>query len=200
MKTRKQKNLLLVELAVFSAIIILMAFTPLGYLQIGVVKMTLIMIPVAVGAITIGPAAGAFLGLVFGVTSFAQCFGLDAFGTALMAINPIYTFIMCIVPRALMGYLCGLIFKAVKKLNKSAAYIAASVSGAVLNTVFFVGLLMLFFGRSDYIEGLRGTAGLWTFLAAFVGLNGLIEIVVCSIVGAPAAAAIDTAVKKLSRQ
>ena len=200
MKTRKQKNLLLVELAVFSAIIILMAFTPLGYLQIGVVKMTLIMIPVAVGAITIGPAAGAFLGLVFGVTSFAQCFGLDAFGTALMAINPIYTFIMCIVPRALMGYLCGLIFKAVKKLNKSTAYIAASVSGAVLNTVFFVGLLMLFFGRSDYIEGLRGTAGLWTFLAAFVGLNGLIEIVVCSIVGAPAAAAIDTAVKKLSRQ
>lgn len=200
MKTRKQKNLLLVELAVFSAIIILMAFTPLGYLQIGVVKMTLIMIPVAVGAITIGPAAGAFLGLVFGVTSFAQCFGLDAFGTALMAINPIYTFIMCIVPRALMGYLCGLIFKAVKKLSKSAAYIAASVSGAVLNTVFFVGLLMLFFGRSDYIEGLRGTAGLWTFLAAFVGLNGLIEIVVCSIVGAPAAAAIDTAVKKLSRQ
>ena len=79
-KVNRKKIIALTENAMLSAIIVLMAFTPLGYLQIGPVKMTFIMIPVAVGAMTLGEKTGAFLGLVFGITSFIQCFGLDAFG------------------------------------------------------------------------------------------------------------------------
>ena len=91
-KVSRKKIIALTENAMLSAIILLMAFTPLGYLQLGPVKMTFIMIPVAVGAMTLGEKTGAFLGLVFGITSFIQCFGLDAFGTTLLSINPIFTF------------------------------------------------------------------------------------------------------------
>lgn len=196
-KTRRQKTASLAVNAMLTAIILVMSFTPLGYLQVGPVKMTLIMLPVAVGAITMGPLTGAFLGLVFGLTSFAQCFGLDSFGTTLMGISPVYTFIMCIVPRVLMGYLCGLIFKGVKKLNKSVAYVVASLSGAILNTAFFMTLLILLFGRSDFIMGFRGELNIFAFLVAFVGINGLCEIIACALVGAPVSASLDKALKKL---
>ncbi len=71
----------LVEMALLVAIILLMAFTPIGYIKTAGLEITLIVIPVAVGAVTLGPAAGAILGGVFGITSFIQCFGMSAFGT-----------------------------------------------------------------------------------------------------------------------
>lgn len=196
-KLSKSKILALTENAMLAAIVVLMAFTPVGYLQIGLVKMTFIMIPVAVGAITLGEKSGAFLGLVFGVTSFVQCFGLDIFGTTLMSINPIYTFIMCIIPRVLMGYLCGLIYKSLAKLKKGIAVVIASLSAPVINTVLFMTALMIFFGKSDYIMSMRaGTENLWAFLIAFVGLNGVMEVVTTTVIAPPVTLAVEKATKK----
>lgn len=195
-KSRRRKNLALAQNAILAAIIVLMAFTPIGYLQIGIVKMTFIMVPVAVGAITLGEKSGAFLGLVFGITSFIQCFGLDAFGTTLMNINPIYTFIMCMVPRVAMGYLCGVIYKLVARKKKKLALVIASLMAPVLNTVMFMTLLMVFFGNSDYISGIRGGADLWSFLIAFVGLNGVMEIVTTTLVAPPIASVVKKAINK----
>mgnify|MGYP000445815012 CR=1 FL=1 len=56
----------LVEMALLVAIILLMAFTPIGYIKTAGLEITLIVIPVAVGAVTLGPAAGAILGGVDG--------------------------------------------------------------------------------------------------------------------------------------
>lgn len=195
-RARKRKTLFLTQIAILTSLIVLMAFTPIGYLQLGVVKMTFIMVPVAVGAITLGEKAGAFLGLVFGITSFAQCFGLDLFGTTLLGINPIYTFIMCIIPRVLMGYLCGVIYKLVARKKKKFALVFASFMTPVLNTTFFMSLLLLFFGESDYIMGIRNGADLLPFLVAFVGLNGVMEIVTTTIIAPPVASAVKKATKK----
>lgn len=195
-RSRRRKNLALAQNAILAAIIVLMAFTPIGYLQIGIVKMTFIMVPVAVGAITLGEKSGAFLGLVFGITSFIQCFGLDAFGTTLMNINPIYTFIMCMVPRVAMGYFCGVIYKLVARKKKKLALVIASLMAPVLNTVMFMTLLMVFFGNSDYISGIRGGADLWSFLIAFVGLNGVMEIVTTTLVAPPIASVVKKAINK----
>ncbi len=196
-KAKRRKTLLLTQNAVLAAIIILMAFTPIGYLQIGLIKMTFIMIPVAVGSIALGEKSGAFLGLVFGITSFIQCFGLDVFGTTLMGINPIFTFIMCIVPRTLMGYLCGAIYKFIARKKKKLAFWIASLSAPLLNTIFFMTLLLVFFGNSDYIMSLReGTANIWAFIVAFVGLNGVMEIVTTTIIAPPVAMTIKKATKK----
>lgn len=195
-RARRKRTLFLVQNALLTALIVLMAFTPIGYLQIGVVKMTFIMVPVAVGAITLGEKSGAFLGLVFGITSFIQCFGLDAFGTTLFGINPAYTFIMCLVPRVLMGYLCGVAYKLIARKKKKFALVFASFLAPVLNTVFFMSLLLLFFGNSDYIQGIRNGADLLPFLVAFVGLNGVMEIATTTVIAPPVASAIKKATQK----
>lgn len=195
-RARRRKTLALAQNAILTALIVLMAFTPIGYLPLGPVKMTFIMVPVAVGAITLGEKSGAFLGLVFGITSFIQCFGLDLFGTTLFGINPVYTFIMCIVPRVLMGYLCGVIYKFIARKKRKLALVIASFFAPVLNTFFFMSLLMIFFGNSDYIMGIRNGAELLPFLVAFVGLNGVMEIVTTTVVAPPVASAIKKATQK----
>ncbi|MDD3193294.1 MAG: ECF transporter S component [Oscillospiraceae bacterium] len=179
-RTRK-----LVQLAILIAIMLVLAFTPIGYLKVGIIEISFMTIPVVVGAIILGPGAGAILGGVFGLTSFIQCFGMSTFGMTLLGVNPIFTFLVCMAPRILMGYLSGVIFKALHHAGKTKilSFAVASLSGAVLNTIFFVGLLMLLFGTSDYMMGLRGGQSLLGFLAAFVGVNGLIEAIVAFILG-----------------
>lgn len=175
----------LVIYALLTAIIVIMSFTPLGYFRTGTIEITLLTIPVIIGAIILGPVAGAFMGGIFGITSFIQCFGLSPFGTMLLGINPVFTFIVCFFPRVLMGWLCGVIFKTLK--GKSADFVSfsvASLSGALLNTVLFMTALMLSFGRTEFIQSLNPEGlSVVSFVIAFVGINGLIEAVTCFIVG-----------------
>lgn len=70
MTKKKFSTKFLVEMALLVAIILIMAFTPLGYIKTAGIEITLIVVPVAVGAVTLGPAAGAILGGVFGLASF----------------------------------------------------------------------------------------------------------------------------------
>lgn len=194
---RKAKTLSLTQNAVLAGIVVLMAFTPIGYLKLGAVEMTFIMIPVAVGAITLGEKSGAFLGLVFGISSFIQCFGMSPFGATLLGINPFFTFIMCLVPRVLMGYLCGVIYKLLSKIKKGVAVVIASFSAPVINTALFMTCLILLFGKTDFVMGLRaGTENIWAFMIAFVGINGLLEIVGTTLISPPVALAVQKAVKK----
>ncbi|MGN0660577.1 MAG: ECF transporter S component [Oscillospiraceae bacterium] len=180
----------LTTLSVLVAIEIIFAFTPLGYLKVGVIELTFMTLPVIVGAAALGPAAGAVLGAVFGITSFAQCFGMSAFGVALLAINPVFTFIVCLVPRVLTGWLGGLVFKAVAKFDKTKllSYLASSVATPLLNTVLFTGTLMLlFWTNGEFIAKMTEWAipvdAIGAFVVAFVGMNGLIEAGVCAVVG-----------------
>ena len=110
-KNQKADTVYMVEMALLIAVILIMAFTPIGYIRTLGLEITLIVVPVAVGAVTLGPAAGAALGAVFGITSFIQCFGMSPFGAALLGINPIYTLIVCVLPRTLMGWLTGLLYQ-----------------------------------------------------------------------------------------
>ena len=187
-KTSK-KVLFLTQTAILTAIIFLMSFTPIGYLKVGFVEITFLVIPVAVGAILLGPAVGTFLGFMFGVSSFIQCFTGSVFGAALLSINPVFTALFCVIPRTLMGFLASVIFrgmyKSTKKGNISCA--VASLSASVLNTLLFILVLILFFGRSDYISMMMQTTfntdSILLFSLLFVGWNGLIEAITCTVIG-----------------
>lgn len=187
----------LTRLAILSAVIIIMSFTPLGYLQIGPLALTFLTIPVAVGAVVMGPAAGAFLGLVFGITSFINSFS-GVMGQALLAINPFFTFILCVVPRVLEGFLSALIYKALSKKDKKGIWSvsAASISCPVLNTILFMSTLVLLFGRSDYILNLRNGANVFVFVCTMVGIQAVVEAVVCAV----AAALISSAMIKIFKR
>lgn len=202
MKNQNQKLIYLVQLALLTAIVIVLAFTPLGYLKIGLLSITFLTIPVIVGAIALGPLAGAILGGVFGITSLMQCFGADLFGATLLSINPLFTGIVCIVPRVLMGWLCGLIFRGLARIDKTnfVSFIVSGLSGALLNTIFFMSGLILFFGQTDYIKEIWDTlapgANVLMFVIAFVGINGLVEAIACGSVGALISKAVSRFAKK----
>ena len=180
----------MVRLAVLAAVLLIMAYTPLGYLKVGAVEISFMMIPVVIGAVIIGPGAGALLGGIFGVTSFIQCFGASPFGAALLAVNPWFTLIMCMIPRILAGWLPGLLFKALNRtaLPKLLPVTAACLSGALLNTIFFIGSLFLFFGGTDFVRSFGENA--WAIIVLLVGVNGIVEAVVSSIVGATVSGAL----------
>ncbi len=187
------------ELAILVAVIVVMAFTPLGYLKTAGLEITLITIPVIVGAIVLGPKAGALLGGVFGVTSFLQAaLGLSPFGVLLMGISPIRCFLVCIPTRILMGLCTGLIWNLWK--NKSiAAYSITSLSGALLNTLFFMSTLIACFWSTDLIQGMAeslGTTGVFAFVLAFVGVNGLVEAICCFTLAGVIAKAVNTYVAR----
>lgn len=175
----------LVQFAVLLAIMLILHVSGLGYLSIGAIELTIMPVPVMIGAILLGPIAGGFLGLAFGLTSLWQAFAGSPFGAALLEISIWRTAVLCLLPRLLMGLLCGLIFRLLQKVCKRGIlpFAAAGLSAALLNTALFMAVLMLLFGRSDYLNSLRGGAAFFRFVVAFVGLNGLIEAIVCAILG-----------------
>ncbi len=193
MQTRSKKTLWLVQTAILAAILLVLALTPIGYLKIGAVSLTLLTIPVVIAAIAVGPASGAIIGAVFGLTSFYQCFGMDPFGAFLLSQNPIYTFILCVVPRVLMGLIVGLVFQAFAKRNKAEVYVYALTAflGSALNTFLFLGALVLFFGNLEFAG-----STITTLAISLITMNALIEAVVCTIIGASIARALHFFLKK----
>ena len=101
-----------------------------------------------------------------------------------------------IVPtRILAGWLCGVAFKGLNKLDKTNlwSFGAAGLIGALCNTVLFMTTLCLCFYNTEYIQGFvaaLGSANAFLFVIAFVGVNGLVEGVVCLITGAAIAKAV----------
>jgi len=197
--SNRSKTLRLTQLAMLSAIIVVMAFTPLGYLKVGPLSITFLTIPVVLGAILLGPLDGAILGAVFGATSFIQCFGLDVFGTTLLTINPAFTFILCFVPRILIGIVSGYLQKGFVKIrvNQTVSFALSALAGALTNTVFFVGFLILFFGNSDYIKSF-GT-NLLAIIGVLVTTNSLVEAIACTVLVTILAKALVIVLKRTQR-
>lgn len=188
---QKNKRLVyLVELAVLLAILIMLEVTGLGMFKTFGLELTILQIPVVIGAIVLGPSAGAILGCSFGLLSFWECFGKSQFGATLLGINPFLTFLVCVPTRALMGWLCGLIFKGLdRRLGGGKAdfvsYLVGGLSGALLNTFFFMATLCLCFYRTDYIQSIAGAVGaknVLMFVVLFVGVQGLVEAALCTVV------------------
>lgn len=199
MKASK-KTIKLAIMGMLTAIIIIMTFTPLGYLKMPMgLEITLLQIPVMIGAIVLGPIEGAILGGIFGLTSFIQCFGASPFGAVLLGINPVFTFIVCMVPRILMGWLSGIIFKKLNAIDKTkiVSFGVSGLSAALLNTILFVGMLtILFFGKMQADATAMGKS-LIMYLFAFVGINGVVEAIVCTLLGAAIGKAVYVACQKL---
>ena len=169
----------MVLLAMLSGILLVMSYTPLGYLNIGPLAISLNMIPVAIGAVALGPGGGAFLGAVFGITSCLQCVGVggtSAMGVILFDISPVLTIIQRFFTRVLAGFLTGVIYIRLHKRNVSFAPYIAGFSAAILNTIFFMGALVLMFGSTEYLQNLIAGRNIVVFIISFVGINALVEL------------------------
>lgn len=180
MTKRNQGTRKMVTMAMLSAILLIMSFTPLGFLNIGPLAISLNMIPVGIAAITLGPTGGAVLGAMFGITSFLQCVGIggtSAMGVILFEIDPFLAFIQRFVPRLLAGLLSGFIYLGIKKVtNSTVAGFVTGFCAALLNTVLFMLALILLFGGTEYVQSLIAGRNVIVFICAFVGVNAVVEM------------------------
>ena len=176
----------LTMLGLLTAVLLLMAYTPLGYLNIGPLAITLNIIPVALAAITLGPVGGAVMGGVFGLTSFLQCIGVggsSAMGVVLFGINPFFAFLQRFIPRVLDGLLLGFLFQWIRKISN--IQISCFVTGfcsAFFNTVFFMAALVLLFGNTDYMREMIAGRNIILFVCTFVGINAVFEMIASTVI------------------
>lgn len=201
MSKAKTKIQQLTVTAILSAIVIIVSFLPLKTMGL---EISFAMVPVAVGAILYGPWAGAILGGVFGIVSFLQCFGYSAFGVLILEEDFFLTMLVCIPTRILAGLLTGLIFKGIhsfkKKTVKEIAYPVSSLLAPLLNTIFFMGTLVLFFFKGETLQGFAsglGTFNPFLFIILFVGINGLVEIIAGFVVAYPVSRTLAKYIKKM---
>ncbi len=196
-KNRNQKTLDLVQVALLSAVIIVMAFTPfLGYIPLGFTRATIIHIPVIIGSILLGPKKGALLGLVFGLTSLVNntinptvtSFVFTPFYTLGEVNGGIGSLIICLVPRTLVGITPYYVYKAVLKMTKerkSSTYLALGASGivgALTNTLLVMNLIFLFFRDAYANVNSIASDALYGFILSIIGINGIPEAIVAAIV------------------
>lgn len=197
MSNRNAKTLEMVEVALFSAIIMLMAFTPyLGYIPLGFMNATIIHIPVIIGALFLGPKKGAILGFIFGLTSlFNNTFNPNVTS---FVFSPFYTLggvhggirslIVCFVPRILIGIVPYYVYKAViktanyKSSAKTVAFTAAGVSGALTNTVLVMSGIYFLFGSSYATARGMAADGLYKVIFTVIGTQGIPEAIVAGVI------------------
>ena len=190
------------ELAIFIAIIIVMKLTGLSSVPVGPLVMTFTMVPIAIGAMLLGPAEGAVLGFVYGITSLYDAItGASAMTGFFFQLSPVHTVILCVVTRTLVGLLTGLIFKALKKIEKKkiVCYYVGGLMAPMLNTILFMGYIVLVFYKSEFVQNLVSNLGAVNplmFVILLVGVQGLIEWVTGCVVGGSVAKGVAHALKR----
>lgn len=165
----------LVLSAVLTALVVLLQYLG-GFIKLGPFSISLVLIPIVIGAATCGAGVGAWLGLVFAAMVFATG---DA--AAFLAVDVVGTILTVMVKGIACGYLAGLAYKGVYSLSKKRylAVAAAAVVCPVVNTgIFLIGCLLFFM---DTIAGWAAAAGLGAdigkyMLVGLVGANFLFEL------------------------
>ena len=193
------------ELAIFITIIIVMKITGLSSIPVGPLVMTFTMVPIAIGAMLLGPAEGAVLGFIYGLTSLYDAItGASAMTGFFFQISPVNTIILCVVIRTLVGLFTGLIFKALKKLDKKNiwSYYVGGLMAPMLNTVMFMGYIVLVFYKTEFVQNLVtkvGAVNPFMFIVLLVGIQGMIEWLTGFVLGGTVAKAVAVAIHREGR-
>ena len=145
---------------VLGAVTILLGLTHWGFIPwFGGVSLTIMHIPVIIGAILEGPAVGAGIGLIFGLFSMLQAAIAPSGPTDFWFTNPL----LSILPRLMIGPITWLVYHSLKHWQVG-AIIISSIAGSATNTVLVLGMM-----------GLLGLLP-WQVLGGIALINGLPEI------------------------
>ena len=169
---RKSQTRKLVLGAVFTALVIILQFMG-SFIRFGPFSISLVLIPIVIGAATCGIGIGTWLGFVFGVTVL-----LSGDASAFLAINIPGTIITVILKGTACGLFAGLTYKLVEKFNKYVAVAAAAIICPVVNTgVFLLGCLVFFMDTVSAWGTAAGFGGTFEYmLLGLVGGNFLFEL------------------------
>ncbi len=191
MKTKKHDTRWMVSVALMAAIVIVLANTPLGMIQLPIIKATTVHIPVIIGAILLGPSAGAILGTVFGVCSLISntmaptllSFAFSPFMSTTGipgALKAIWISVGC---RILIGVAAGWLWILLSKL-KVGQLIALPIVGfigSMVNTVAVMGSIYLLFAQ-EYAQAREvGVTAVWGLIMGTVTASGIPEAIAAAV-------------------
>ncbi len=169
MKRSKKDTRWLTGVALMAAIVILLANTPLGMIQLPIIKATTVHIPVIIGAILLGPLAGAILGGVFGICSMISntvtpsllSFAFSPFMSTTGLVGAVKAVWISVGCRVLIGVVSGWLWILLKKLrlNRYVSLAITGFTGSMTNTVTVMGsiflLLMKEYAKARNVVGAR---------------------------------------------
>lgn len=198
-----KKTYKMVVMALFIAIEIVLAMTPLGYIPIGAIRATTLHIPVILAGVVFGVKEGALIGLVFGLTSlFNNTFSPTP---ASFLFSPFYnggnfgSLIICLVPRVLIGVVSAYAYQGISKLTNivsKAAIPVAAVLGSLTNTTLVLLGMYVFF--KDAYAAYRGIAAnaVAGVLLAQLSVNGVLEAIVAMVLSSAIGLVLFKIIKK----
>lgn len=161
MNKQKKDTRWTVTVALMMAIVILLANTPLGMIQLPIVKATTVHIPVIIGSIVLGPLAGAILGATFGICSLISntmaptllSFAFSPFLSTTGFAGVIKALWVSVGCRTAMGIAAGWLWIFLKrmKMNQNIAFLVTGFLGSMFNTIFVMGSIYVLFA-SQYAQ------------------------------------------------
>ena len=160
--------------AILTAIVIVLQLIG-GAIHFGVFSISLVLVPIVIGAALYGAWIGAWLGLVFGVMVL-----LTGDAAPFLAINPLGTVLTVLIKGTCAGLCAGLVYRALEKKNQFAAVVCAAITAPVVNTgLFLVGCVLFFLDAVAEWGKAAGFENVGTYMiTGFVGLNFLFELLV----------------------
>ena len=191
MKTKKHDTRWMVSVALMAAIVIVLANTPLGMIQLPVIKATTVHIPVILGAILLGPSAGAILGGVFGICSLVSntmaptllSFAFSPFMSTTGipgALKAIWISVGC---RVLIGLASGWLWKLLERLrvNQNISLLLTGFVGSMVNTVTVMGSIYFLFAQQYAQAREVGVTAVWGLIMGTVTAAGIPEAIAAAV-------------------
>ena len=192
MNNEKKDTRWLTSVALMMAIVILLANTPLGMIQLPIIKATTVHIPVIIGAILLGPAAGAILGGTFGVCSLISntiaptllSFAFSPFMSMsgiLGALKALWISVGC---RILIGVVSGWFWILLKKVNvhRGLALPIVGFIGSMTNTVLVMGSIYILLARDYAAVKSVAVDAVWGLIMGTVLASGVPEAVTAAVI------------------
>ncbi len=186
-------------LAFFTAIILLMSYTPLGLIDLPLIKATILHVPVIIGAVILGPKKGAFLGFVFGFVSLIKnSMAPSLLSFAFTPLVPVpgtghgspWAVVIALVPRMLVGVTPYLVYAGIRKLAagkfnlgvKTIALTIAGVVGALTNTALVMGLIFVLFKEAFATAKDIPVDAVRDVILGIVAANGIPEAICAAVI------------------
>ena len=198
MTQQREKTRSLVEMALFMAIIVVLAITPLGYIPLGFMNATTVHIPVIIAGIVLGWKKGAFFGLTsFINATFRSASVLSFLFTPFKPFGNGWSLVIAFVPRILIGVVAFFVFKALFNVTKkkSISMFLAGVAGSMTNTILVMGMAFLFFAEPYAEKTNIAVEGVLKAVATVMVVNGIPEAVIAGIIASAVCAALMAAFK-----
>lgn len=197
---RIEKKVMDMSLAgIFTAVIIAMSVVPfLGYIPLGFMNATIIHVPVIIGAVLLGPKYGAYLGFVFGISSLIKAtltpnmtsFVLSPFVTIGGYSGNLWSVVIAIVPRVMIGIVSYYIFRLMMKIGRgkkggrTTALTLAGIAGSITNTILVMNGIYLFFGESYAAASNKAVANIYRMILGIIVSFGIPEAILAGILTA----------------